>query len=179
MRRLSHRFRFQLLHNWLINHYQLCKAADVGGGKGLLAYLLNQSGWNVTIIDPVTQILPRTFKDLHKTRTTLTPDKRKDVKRIDKPFEIEMAKEFDLLVGLHAHGSNLKIIDACKEYNKEFVLLPCCVIGEPVETKPGINWLESLVDYAQNKGFEVGRTKLNFAGQDTIIFSSASGKLHE
>lgn len=177
MRRLSHRFRFQLLHHWLINHYQPCKASDVGGGKGLLAYLLNCSGWDVTVIDPVNQILPRTFKDLHKNRTTLTPDKRKDVKRIDKPFEIEMAKDFDLLIGLHTHGSNLKIIDACKEYNKKFVLLPCCVIGEPVEIKPGINWLESLVDYAQDKGFEVKREKLNFAGQDIIIFSSSFEKL--
>lgn len=177
MRRLSHRFRFQLLHKWLVEHYQPCKAADVGGGKGLLAYLLNCSGWEVTVIDPFNQILPRTFKDLHKNRTTLTLDKRKDIRRVDKPFEIEMAKDFDLLIGLHAHGSNLKIIGACQKYNKQFVLLPCCVIGEPVEIKPGINWLESLVEYAQNKGFKVKREKLNFAGQDTIIFSSAFEKL--
>ena len=171
MRRMSHRFRFQLLHTWLVNHYPPCKAADVGGGKGLLAYLLNRSGWEVTVIDPGSQILPRTFKDLHRIRTTLTPNQRKDILRIDKPFEKEMAREFDVLIGLHAHGSNLKIIDSCSEYGKKFVLLPCCVIDEPIKIKPGIDWLESLVDYAQDEGFEVGRDKLNFAGQDTVIFS--------
>ena len=172
MRRLSHRFRFQLLHAWLVNHYPPCKAADVGGGKGLLAYLLNRSGWEVSVIDPVPQILPRTFKDLHKVRTTLTSNQRGVILRRDKPFENEMAKEFDLLIGLHAHGSSLKIIDACREYGKKFVLSPCCVIDEPIEIKPGIDWLESLVDYARNKGFDMGKDKLNFAGQDTVIFST-------
>ena len=171
MRRISHRFRFQLLHAWLISHYQPGKAADVGGGKGLLAYLLNRSGWEVSVIDPVPQILPRTFKDLQKIRTTLTADQRRSILRIDKPFENKMAKELDLLIGLHVHGSNLKIIDSCKEYGKRFVLLPCCVIDEPLEIRPGINWLDSLVDYARNKGFKVEKDKLNFAGQDTIIFS--------
>ncbi|MEK7154509.1 MAG: hypothetical protein AAB697_00100 [Patescibacteria group bacterium] len=171
MRRISHRFRFQLLHAWLVDHYQPCKAADVGGGKGLLAYLLNQSGWKTTVIDPVPQMLPRTFKDLYKTRTTLTLEQRKALPRIDKPFDNNMAGGFDLLVGLHAHGSNLKIIDSCSEYGKKFVLLPCCVIDEPINIMPGINWLDSLVKYARDKGFEVGKDKLNFAGQDTIIFS--------
>lgn len=171
MRRKSHRLRFQLLHEWMLAHYPPQKTADVGGGKGLLAFLLNQSGWKVTVIDPVVQILPRTFKNLQKVRTTLSLDKRSQVERIDKPFDIDMASDYDMLIGLHAHGSNLKIIDACCKYKKNFVLLPCCVIDEPIEIKSDINWLESLVNYAENKGFTVGRDALGFKGQDTIIYS--------
>ncbi|MDP1743282.1 MAG: class I SAM-dependent methyltransferase [Candidatus Amesbacteria bacterium] len=171
MRRKSHRYRFQLLHEWLVSHYAPQKAADVGGGKGLLAYLLIQSGWDVTVIDPAPQILPRTFKNLQKVRTTLNIDKRGQINRIDKPFEIDMAMDYQMLMGLHSHGSNLKIIDACAKYKKNFILLPCCVIDEPIEIKADINWLESLVIYAEEKGFKVGREMLGFKGQDTIIYS--------
>lgn len=189
--RLAHKFRFQLLYRWLAENFEPCKAADVGGGKGLLAFLLNSSGWNVTVIDPFDQILPRTFvnfiarpgsKNLDKKRTTLKPEERAQIKRINKPFEIEMAKDFDLLVGLHSHGSNMKIIGACaatlvldgtgaSTHGKSFVLLPCCVIDEPVAIAPNINWFDSLVDYAKFRGFDVGISELNFAGQNKIIYS--------
>lgn len=171
MRRKSHRLRFQLLHEWMVAHFPPQTAADVGGGKGLLAYLLNQSGWKVTVIDPVAQILPRTFKSLQKERTTLSLDKRSQINRIDKPFDIDMASDYDILIGLHAHSSNLKIIDACHKYKNNFVLLPCCVIDEPIEIKQGINWLESLIEYAQNRGFQVGCETLGFKGQDKVIYS--------
>src|SRR5512139_945886 len=45
------RFRFQLLHHWLVTTFAPCRAADIGGGKGLLSYLLNQDGWHATLID--------------------------------------------------------------------------------------------------------------------------------
>jgi hypothetical protein len=170
--RKSHRFRFHLLHQWLLANFQPCKAADVGGGKGLLAYLLEQNGWNTTVIDPFVQTLPRTFKDLTGERTTLTEAKRKSISRLEQPFEEEMAENFDLLIGLHAHGSNLKIINACKNYNKNFVLLPCCVVHEPLTIQPNINWLDSLVDYAQQLGFDVKKAELDFKGQNTIIYTN-------
>jgi hypothetical protein len=82
-----------------------------------------------------------------------------------------MAKDFDLLIGLHAHGSNLQIIDACKKYGKDFLLLPCCVIDEPLIKRPDVDWMESLIDYAKGKGFEVKRDELNFKGQNVLIYS--------
>lgn len=172
MRRKSHRYRFQLLHEWLVLRYPPLRAADVGGGKGLLAYLLNQSGWTVTVVDPSLQVLPRTFKNLQKERTTLNPNQRGQINKVNLPFSEYMASDYEMLIGLHAHGSNLKIIDASHAYGKKFVLLPCCVIDEPIVPKPEIDWIESLVDYAENKGFRVGRDKLGFKGQDTVIYSS-------
>ena len=58
------KFRFQLLHQWLLTHLEPCRVADVGGGKGLLTYLLRQSGWPATVIDPIQQALPTKYKDL-------------------------------------------------------------------------------------------------------------------
>jgi hypothetical protein len=42
---LMKKFRFQLLHRWIVDNVAPCRVADVGGGKGLLAFLLQQSGW--------------------------------------------------------------------------------------------------------------------------------------
>ena len=58
------KFRFQLLHLWLTQNYPPCKVADIGGGKGFLAYLLQCSGWDATVIDPAYQSLPEKYKDL-------------------------------------------------------------------------------------------------------------------
>lgn len=170
--RLNHKFRFQLLHEWLVETFEPCNAADIGGGKGLLSYLLINNGWNSTVIDPIHQLLPWKFRDIkNNQRIKLTYEERKIVPRVNAPFEEEMAKDYDLLIGLHAHGCNMKIINACNTYKKDFVLLPCCVIDEPIIKEPGINWLDSLVAYGIDMGFNVKKATLNFAGQRTVIYS--------
>ena len=58
------KFRSQLLHQWLVQNLAPCKVADIGGGKGLLSYLLIQSGWDAVVIDPFEQTLPVKFKDI-------------------------------------------------------------------------------------------------------------------
>ncbi len=168
-RRLPHQFRFQLIAMWLVENYTPRKAADIGGGKGLLAYLLNQQGWNVTVIDPINQPLPKKYKDIDTGKRSFI-DKGAQVTRITKPYSEEMSKDFDLLIGLHAHGSNLMIINGAKKYNKDFVLFPCCVIDEPIEIKPNINWFNSLEDYAKDLNLPVKKMTLNFVRQSTGIY---------
>ena len=82
-----------------------------------------------------------------------------------------MARGFDLLIGLHAHGSNMKLIEAAAEYRKDFILLPCCVIDEPITPQPNINWLDSLEEYANDLGLGTERFELNFKGQNIGFFS--------
>lgn len=169
-RRKPKKFRFQLLHKFLLENYKPCRAADIGGGKGLLAYMLVQSGWKAVVIDPEKQRLPLKYTDLEKKRVRIPADA--EVPMISKPFGIDMAKEFDLLIGLHAHGCNMAIIDACKIYRKKFVLIPCCLheTGEPVVKEPGHDWFDSLVEYAQKQGFSPKTYELNFKGKNKIIF---------
>lgn len=171
-RRLNNKFRFQLLQMWLTQKYKPAKVLDVGGGKGLLSFLLNKNGWEATVVDPaVTDYLTK-YKDIETgKRAVLNDNEIESFHRINGVFKEEIAKDFDILIGLHAHGSNLQIINACKKYNKDFLLLPCCVIDEPLDKKPGINWLESLIDYAKEKGFEVKKDELNFKGQNVLIYT--------
>jgi len=174
-RRLPHQFRFILLAKWLAETYSPRKAADVGGGKGFLAYLLNQQGWDITVIDPVDQPLPKKYKDLETDKRLFIPKEAK-VKRISLPFEESMTQDFDLLIGLHAHGSNMKIINSAAKYGKDFVLFPCCVIDEPIEIRPNVNWFSSLEDYTKDKGFQIKNVKLNFVRQSSGFYSQKPNK---
>lgn len=159
------KFRFQLLHRWLTHNFEPCTAADIGGGKGLLAHLLIGNGWDVTVIDPIGQALPTKYKDLGlDTRVKIDP--KATVPRLDAGFTPDQAAGFDLLIGLHAHGCNAAIIDAAAAYGCGFVIFPCCVIGEPFYPPLGVHWLESLADYAIRQGHTIHPFRLNFKGQN-------------
>jgi hypothetical protein len=159
------KFRTQLLHQWLVANFTPCRALDVGGGKGLLAYLLIRSGWQAAVVDPVSQALPDKYKDIRSGgRVKIAPEER--VPRIDAEFAVEMAGEYDLLLGMHAHGSNASIIDAATLYGCGFVIFPCCVIDEPFFPRLGIHWIEALADYAVFKGLEIFPFRINFKGQN-------------
>ena len=165
------KFRFQLLHQWLIHNFEPCKAADVGGGKGLLSYLLATNGWDMTVIDPVRQPLPEKYKDIVTgKRVKIVPGTQAHYFQAE--FSIEQAAGFDLLIGMHAHGCNAKIIDAAVTYGCNFVLFPCCVIAEPFYPPLGVHWLESLADYALRQGRKVQPFRLNFKGQNIGIVNS-------
>ena len=158
------RFRFQLLHNWLTATFDPCRVADIGGGKGLLTYLLRRSGWDATVIDPNHQSLPTKFKDL-ETGQRIRIDRDESVPRLNRSFEPSMATEFDLLVGMHAHGCNLTIIEAARTYGCDLVLIPCCVIDEPAIPPYDVHWLPWLANQAKGAGFLIEYFRLNFKGQ--------------
>ncbi|MEM7031249.1 MAG: hypothetical protein AAF629_16925 [Chloroflexota bacterium] len=163
--RLMKKFRFQLLHRWMTTHLAPCKVADIGGGKGLLTYLLQQSGWQSQVIDPVSQELPTKYKDIVSGRQIkISTDET--VSRIDQPFDPKMVDKFDLLVGVHAHGCNMQIIDSVTKTGRQFILMPCCIIDEPVCPSPNTHWLECVLRYALEKGAQVKPFQLNFRGQN-------------
>jgi hypothetical protein len=161
---LMGKFRFQLLHQWLVETYQPCRVADIGGGKGLLAYLLQQSGWTASVVDPTPQPLPDKYRDLSGRRVRIADTELVD--HLDCSFAAPLAQQFDLLVGLHAHGCNMQIIESAAASGAGFVLLPCCIIDEPVCPAPGVHWLECLMDEAIARGCAVRPFRLNFSGQN-------------
>jgi hypothetical protein len=93
------------------------------------------------------------------------------VPNIPAEFETQHARGFDLLIGMHAHGCNVKIIEAAAQLGCGFVLFPCCVIDEPFVPPPGVHWLESLADYAVRQGHAVKPFRLNFKGQNIGIYA--------
>jgi hypothetical protein len=163
------RFRFLYIYTWLTETYKPCRVGDIAGGKGLLSYLLNQRGWQSTVIDPLYQELPKKYTNLEKKRIKLPPEAK--VPRITKRFSNDMAPDFDILMGLHAHGCNMQIIDAAAKYDRDFILLPCCVIDEPIEKRPDVDWRESLFEYAQNKGLEPKKVNFHFMGKSVAIYT--------
>ncbi len=168
------KFRFQLLHEWLVANFKPCRVADIGGGKGLLAYLLQQSGWDATVIDPLNQALPDKYKDLiTDQRVRIAPTA--SVRHLDCKFESRMTDEFDVLVGMHAHGCNVKIIDGAFAFKRSFVLIPCCIIDEPVYPPHGIRWQQCLLNYALSKQRGVLPFQLNFSGQNIGFYSRGMG----
>jgi len=170
------KFRFQLLHQWMLDHLEPCRVADIGGGKGLLTYLLQQSGWKATVIDPVGQRLPNKYKDLITSEQIRIAD-AEYVPRLARAFDPRLAKHFDLLVAMHAHGCNIQVIDAAAQLGRSFIVLPCCIIDEPVCPPIGTHWLQCIVDYATRHGFAVEPFRLNFKGQNIGLY--APGTLRE
>ncbi|MCP5094265.1 MAG: class I SAM-dependent methyltransferase, partial [Chloroflexi bacterium] len=164
------KFRFQLLHRWLTERFLPCRVADIGGGKGLLAYLLQESGWETAVIDPVNQALPTKYKNI-ATGKRIKVAPTESVPRISKPFATRMGQRFDLLIGMHAHGCNARIIDAATAYDCGFILFPCCVIDEPFYPPIGVQWLESLTDYAARQNHATYPFRLNFKGQNIGLYS--------
>jgi hypothetical protein len=164
------KFRFQLLYHWLSHNLAPCRVADIGGGKGVLAYLLQQGGWEATVIDPTSQALLHKHKEVNTGRRVFLPAEAA-VTRIDAPFQPEMAQDFDLLIGLHSHACNIKIIDAATTYGAGFLLMPCCIIDEPLYPLKGISWVECLADYAIRQGHLIYPLRLNFKGENIGFYA--------
>ncbi len=159
------KFRFELLHTWMVEHLEPCRVADVGGGKGMLAYLLRKTGWEAVVVDPAPQDLPGKYRSL-STQERVRITERDQVPRLAHPFAPEMAQDFDLLVAMHAHGCIVHVIDAAAEYGRRAIVLPCCVIDEPIVPPPGVHWLECVLEYALGRGFRAQPFRLNFKGQN-------------
>jgi SAM-dependent methyltransferase len=173
-RPLLRKFRFQLLHRWIVTNLSPGRVADVGGGKGLLAYLLQRSGWQATVIDPQPQALPLHYKDLASGRRVRIPSAAA-VARLAQPFTAPMAQEFDLLVALHAHGCNLLLLEAAATYRRQVILLPCCLIDEPLIPPPGVPWIQAVADYARRLGLQITPFRLNFKGQNIGLYTRPPG----
>jgi hypothetical protein len=158
------RFRSQLLASWIADTFPPCAVADVGGGKGLLTWLLNQAGFRAEVVDPVDQPLPSRYRDLRTgRRVRLGADDR--VPRRRTRFGPALGRRYDLLVALHAHGSNLAVLDTVAQAHNSCVVLPCCVVEEPSAPPPGQNWFMWLVGRARALGLEPEPFALNFSGQ--------------
>ncbi|HEX3214447.1 MAG TPA: hypothetical protein VH016_17915, partial [Actinomycetota bacterium] len=116
------------------------------------------------VVDPVDQPLPSRYRDLATgRRVRLGGDATVARRRV--PFSPALGRRYDLLVALHAHGSNLAVLDTVAEAGNSCVVLPCCVVDEPAAPGPGQNWFTWLADQARGLGLEPEPFALNFRGQ--------------
>lgn len=172
-RRYPKKFRFHVLYNFIKRNYNPCRVLDVGGGKGILSFLLNQSGFESIVVDPVHQLLPDKFrKSLDKSdgRYLLRNGGKDSVERITDIFRPEMVKGFDLIVGLHAHGCMYHTIEQSAIHDKNFILVPCCIVDEPIEKPYGVNWDAYVSRLAKESIPDSKETKLNIMGNSLTIY---------
>ena len=89
------KFRFQLLQEWLTKRYRPVKVLDIGGGKGLLSYLLNKNGWQSMVVDPVDEDVYLTkYKNIKTGKRVLLSKKEViSIPRIKSIYKEEMAKD--------------------------------------------------------------------------------------
>jgi hypothetical protein len=57
------------------------------------------------------------------------------------------------------------VLDTVAQARNSCVVLPCCVVEEPLAPAPGQNWFMWLADRARALGLEPEFFALNFAGQ--------------
>jgi hypothetical protein len=163
------RFRFQLLARWIRETFPPCRVADIGGGKGLLSYLLRRDGYDAVVIDPLRQELPDRYRDIDSgERVRIPPDAT--VPRITASYQARLGERFDLLVALHAHGTNLAVLDTVARAGSSGVVLPCCVIEEPEVPPRDQNWFMWLVERAAALGLDPRLFYLNFHGQNVGFY---------
>ena len=166
------KWRFYILKDWIEANYSKCKVADIAGGKGLFAFLMAKDGWDVTMIDPDRTLPLRKYKDLKtKKKIELTPEEIDIFPWLEQKFEVEMAKDFDLLVSLHGHGVQMKIMEAAAKYNKKFVLIPCCIVDEPTAKVPNEYWQDTLIKYGNKLGLNVKTDTLDFVGKNIVLYN--------
>jgi hypothetical protein len=158
------KFRFQLLAAWIAGRFPPCTVADVGGGKGLLSWLLLDAGFRAEVVDPVDQPLPSRYRDPASGRRVRL-DAGAAVPRRRTAFRPELGRHYDLLVALHAHGANLAVLETAAAAGSSCVVLPCCVVDEPAAPPPGQNWFRWLTGQARGLGLEPEPFALNFRGQ--------------
>lgn len=162
---------------FIIDNYKPCSVLDVSGGKGVLSYLLNQAGFDCTVVDPLYQTLPNKFRkdcyDKSKGRYLLNSEEIKYLKYIKDIFRPEMVKDFDLIVGLHAHGCMYHILEQCKILDKSFILIPCCNVSEPIYKPKNINWNVFIKDIAESIFKEnLKVVNLDFIGNNLTIYNT-------
>ena len=95
---------------------RICVVAD---GNGELSALLHDAGYAVRMVEPNPRHLKR--------RTGIKYEKR-CFKRTDTIKE-------DLIIGMHPDEATVEILFAALTQKKHFILVPCCVVGDPAYTR--------------------------------------------
>lgn len=132
------------------------RIADVAGGKGYLSLALKEQGYkNVEIFEP-------------KKRK----EQVKKVKRTYRMFKEDLAKGFDLIVGMHPDEATDVIINAAGKNSIPFAVCPCCV-RPTVSSYWGQHsygaWMKHLEKFAKELGFNVTKLMLKMNGKNIVL----------
>jgi hypothetical protein len=138
------------------------RVADVAAGKGALSFALREHGFtHITPFEP-------------------SPRKGGQVRRLGiraQLFTPEIARDFDLVVGMHPDEATDCILDGAAKAGIMAIVCPCC--AKPTswtywgQKAPG-QWVRHLVAKSASLGLPLSKTSLPISGASTVLWG---GKL--
>ena len=152
--------RFEVLASYIYDYYggQVRYIADVAGGQGVLARLLNKHyNYECEVIDPRGWAL-------------------KGVPARSELFRPELAVYYDLIIGLHPDEATRAVAEAARA--RPAILIPCCNFWS--QEKLGRDELLAAIeeDYCQH-GVQYQRVEFPFKGPKNIgLVSSPPHKIN-
>ena len=126
--------RFEVLAEYIYSHFgrDVKYIADVAGGQGLLSRILNKKyNYESEVIDPRGYVL-------------------KGVASIQSEYSPDMAKFYDLIVGLHPDEATRAVVESA--VHRPILLVPCCNEWDKDQKLGSRELIQSILDYLDNEG---------------------------
>ena len=157
------------------------RVLDVAGGGGKLSAELAKLGCASTIIDP--RAIPAPPVDGARTRPATRPARIEAA--FDSTAHAAVARECDVLLGLHCDGAVDQIVAAASDLQKSFAIVACCVFptqfkrrlsdGTPVVEREELNrW---IVEDCRRRGYRgtlSTEVLAGFEGANVCVFGLAA-----
>lgn len=143
--------RFEVVADVISEYFgkDICYIADVAGGQGMLARVLNKRGYETEVIDP------RGY--------TLTGVKPRAVE-----YLAEMADYYDLIVGLHPDQALRPVVESAEM--RPVLVVPCCNFWDSTRKLGRDALLAEIEQYFRSNHVNYSRLEFDFEGPNNLGF---------
>lgn len=145
--------RFEVLANFVYEHYgkSVKYIADVAGGQGMLAKLLNKKFNYVTeVIDP----REYSVKGVERRVCEYTPD---------------MASYYDLIIGLHPDEATRPVAESA--FERPIILVPCCNFWDKTRKLGSKAIAEDIALFYEKNGISYKMETLSMKYPNVVVYT--------
>jgi len=142
--------RFDVIAEFIYQRYgrNIKYIADVGGGQGLLSRILSKKyNYEAEVIDPRGYVL-------------------KGVGSRQSEYFSDMAKFYDLIVGLHPDGATREVVESAAQ--RPILLVPCCNEWDKTRKLGTRELVQAITEYMDSKGVDNEVISFDFKGPKNI-----------
>jgi hypothetical protein len=141
--------RFEAVADYITAHIKAKYVADVAGGQGMLARLLNKRGYEAEVIDP--------------RGWTMVGVASRHAK-----YSADMADYYDLIIGLHPDEALRPVVESAKV--RPVLVVPCCNFCDKTRKLGRNALLDEIEDYMHANDIQHEKVSFNFKGPQNIGF---------
>ena len=141
--------RFEIIADFVTERYgkKIKYIADVAGGQGMLARMLNKRGYESEVIDPRGYTL-------------------KGVPSRQEEYKSDMADYYDLVIGLHPDEAIREVGESARI--RPVLIVPCCNFWDRNKKLGRDPLLEAIEQYYKENKIKYERITFNFKGPHNI-----------